>query len=328
MTNPSPPSEEDEKAARAACEEILKADPNATYRDVRREARLKGAKVTRRVFSAVAQELFPDRRQQRDGDERWPPEGPALDHGRERNPQAPERRRPDTFSDGFDRRSPNDRRESGPPRTPFTNPHVHPRRPTGGPPDGRDPRAGTQDGEARGRWNDLWKQDSPAGSDSPLGRPEDILAGRGPGSGPGHSAHTPSPIRVNAVEFMAGHLRDHPEASYKEVRELAEDSGYTVSAAAFGRAQVIAGILKRDEEVHRSQSVISEPAQTKPQDTPAVSQSSPAKARSTEEDPVVYLQKFISHFGDAVDRRGELRSALQEMLKVVQQALGRTPEGS
>ena len=87
--------------------------------------------------------------------------------------------------------------------------------------------------------------------------------------------------KQSVVEFMVSHLRMHQEATYKEVREVAESHGYTVSAAAFGRAQQIAGIVEPDETDEEEDS---KSEQIRP------------RRRRGRRDPVELLEEFMDHW--------------------------------
>ena len=112
----------------------------------------------------------------------------------------------------------------------------------------------------------------------------------------------------SAVEFMADYLRQRAEASYKEVRQAAEAAGYTVSSATFGRAQAIVGLIEPDPD--------SRPPPVRPKAVPA-----PGTAPHAGESPIQLLERFLSAARAMDGQRGELRAALQSMLKVVRRAL-------
>ena len=267
----------EEKAAIAFCREHLREHPQAIFRDVRALAFRQGVRVDRRIFSAVQREMGGG-----------PPAEEVLSQPLV---EAPGQAAVEAAAAAV--------QEVAEDVT------------------GKEPQAPA----APPRWDQLFGSEAeptpepsavepPAPAAEPITESATESARRALGLlSPPAATDTP---RLNAVEFMAAYLRDHPEAPYKEVRELAEAEGYTVSSATFGRAQAVAGLLDEDEEQAPAPERAPEPKKVRRPST---------RGRRRGRDPALLLEEFIASWEDTELERRKLRKALKAMLDVVEQAL-------
>lgn len=324
--DPGHPESEEESAARRYCLTLLGEDSACTYHDARRLGKREGVKVTRRIWSAARREALGE--EETDELENGaPPSEPAPgpeSPGAKRPPEPPtsERRAfpPEPAApEAPPPRGPR-REQRAEPRPPFENPHLHPRtRASRGNHDARRGRDREDSPRARDRWESLFGGDDQGLQDlrherPPRGEPRREARPGEPGEEltppPPERPRAPqvSPLRggrPSAVEFMAEVLREEPDATYRQVRERAENEGYIVSAAAFGRAQVIAGVLRPEA----------------PGSSPRPPAARAAPNIPTPDDPIAHLQAFIEAFSRSARQTSGMRTALREMLQVVQKAL-------
>jgi hypothetical protein len=282
MSDATQPTEEAE--ALEVCRRLLAEDPDADYKFIRREAWSDGIKITRAVFSTVLRELHGE-------PEPEPRARRASRHEADLRPAAP--RAPARAEEG-----------AGPRPGGQISPWTRSR-------DGRGAEPQVRDREG-GRERPL--QDAePSRERSPRQQARqawDTLFTTGPSADlpPGSPLAPPAQPKGSAVEFMADYLRQRSEAPYKEVRQAAEAAGYTVSSATYGRAQAIVGLIEPDHD--------SRPPPIRPKPV-----SLPAPPSRDVESPMQILDRFVAAARGMDQERGELRIAIQSMLKVVRRAL-------
>jgi hypothetical protein len=125
---------------------------------------------------------------------------------------------------------------------------------------------------------------------------------------------------------MVEYLKAQPEATFEEMRTVAEDAGHTIYPATFGRAQARAGILDDIDPPHAAAPT---PA---PQVAPAAPSSlplpkpptpSPRKGapRPAPSEAVKAMETFITAWIATTEDKETLRSAIERMLEVIHSAL-------
>ncbi len=236
-------SDQDQAASRF-CERMLRQEPDASYKEVRREARnAAGLKLRREVWTSVRRQLGlrPDEEAPDAGDseEGTSPPMSGPESRRHRDDAPPFRDdRPPRWDDRPQRtdRPPYPDRQPYPQRPPYREPAP--------PPAAREePR---YEGERR---RPAWA--TPArGPIPPAPRMPEPRPFAQPPQPPAPVAPPPRSSTIvnaprSAIEFMVEYLRAvNREASFNEVKDAAEREGYTVYPATFGRAQAIVGIVE------------------------------------------------------------------------------------
>lgn len=288
------------------CLGVLRDDPDAHYKEVRRAARAdKGITLKRHVWTLARQQLGLK------GDE----DGGEETTERESTP-APRSAAPQ-------QQAPWQNRGAPPPRARWPEPSAPPQ---------WDSAAPNQGARKRPAWA------MPQSSSAPE-RPSEP-ARSAPSGGP---AKTPRQKELpeilkqarNPVEFMVGYLqRVSRDASFAEVEEAAEEFGFTVYPTTFGRAQAIVGIVEAPVRVvpasvaaaAAAAAAPAAPATPSPAPQAAAPQSSYAAptiapAASASADP---LDGLLNYFV-ALDRRAsgsvQARRLIQQMLHAVDEAL-------
>ncbi len=127
-----------------------------------------------------------------------------------------------------------------------------------------------------------------------------------------------TPVSQHPIEFMVQYLQTkNSDATFDEVRLAAENAGYTVYPATFGRAQALAGIL---DSVEDGQPVPASASQPQPQ--PAKAAPQPAREHG-EIDPVEGLRTFSKALSQRTKQRDHIKATAERMLEVVKQALAK-----
>lgn len=287
----------EEQAAAEFCRKALETRPGASYKELRREGHAQGIKVTRRIYSAVCRSLY--------GSDEW-------GRGEQAAPAPPDSGE-EPRADGHQGNSPEDAAGAAPPQEEEES--TTPGGGWGSEQGAASPREDPQS-TARRQWDEFFKKEEappagapgggepapPGGSDEPSSGTRSAMEALGFFSGKSGT------VQRTAVEFMADYLRDKPEAGYKEVREAAENNGYTVSSATFGRAQAMVGLVEPDEPpvLHREEGERA------------------ARRRRRSGDAAELLEEFIERLAEVDRKRSRYREAIKSMLDVVRKALAAT----
>lgn len=136
----------------------------------------------------------------------------------------------------------------------------------------------------------------------------------------------------NPIEFMVQYLKTtNAEASFDEVRRAAEEAGYTIYPATFGRAQALAGLLDdevTDEPIRVAPESSAPPAAPTPPAPAPTPAAAPRQKRTVEApvntdgiDPVAGLHAFMAALGKAERDQAVLKNKVQSMLDVIHRAL-------
>jgi len=301
---------EQDQAALAFCIELLRNEPTAEYKEARREARVtRGLSVRRQVWTVarrksgvgpqdevVAEDVT--------GSAPSPAPQPPRDRGPHSHPQqvrerdaadGPRAREGQSFEQRDDAGDSSERHEDRPSR-----------------------RQERDSSDEEPRW--------PGGRRPAWAVPK-----------PEPKEATPSPTSMfltparNPIEFMVQYLKTtNAEASFEEVRSAAEDAGFTIYPATFGRAQALSGLL--DDEVS------DEPIRVAPQSSlPATSGASASTSPSSSSapprpsqpvpvsvdgiDPVAGMQAFMTAMGKSERDSKALKLRIERMLDVIHRAL-------
>ena len=276
----------------ALCVELLKQDSGITYREVRKKLRSeKDLGVRRQLWSAARKEAGIAR-----------DDNDLAGDGQARRPQETGRQENRNHRGHQDRRGPQRRPES---REPVRRDTEEPEAPWTPDPSKPPPPW------ARSREHDRRRMPDSHDNGQHVERREQ----------PSPKPFYP-PART-AMEFMVQYLGKLPEASFEQVRDAAEDAGFTIYPATFGRAQATVGIIEADPApIVRRTRPTSPPATTpkKPEpETPAQAPDIAVAADQAEAGFQVFLQAYKKR-NSSVDT---LESTIKKMLQVVEEALDR-----
>ena len=284
-----------DRAALAFCIELLEREPDLDYKEARREARVsKGLSVRRQIWTTARRQcgVGPhDEVVSEDvlGHAPEPPSAPEV-------PSAPSRSGAPESAPWGRESGRRHHSEQAPERQPTSSDH-HAGESAGTPTEPRWP----------GGRKPAWATPS-HGAKDPDPKPASMFL---------------NPAR-NPIEFMVQYLKTtNAEANFDEVREAAENAGFTAYPATFGRAQALAGLLddENPEEPIRVSSAA--PANTT---TPAAVERPERKQEATggespDIDPVAGMQAFIAAMGKAERDQAALKKRIERMLEVIQHAL-------
>ncbi len=273
----------------------LRSDPEASYKDVRKEARSAvGLTLSRRIWTSARRELGLSTVDEGEGDESG---APPLAPGRPMDDQGFQPRRP--YEQDFRR----------PPRhepPPWSRPD-RPERPA----PNFDAAA-----DADRRRAPAWMQPSR----SPWERPPEPVV-------------EPAPIDQqkniiqqarSAIEFMVEYLRSvNREAAFAEVQDAASRAGFSVYPTTFGRAQAILGIVEAPKPV------ITAPVVEAPKMPPLAPPTNPTPTKGKDVLVVSDAIQGINTFFKTLDRmekdRSKMRDMTRQMLDTVRNALYPAP---
>lgn len=274
--------------ALAFCVALLQNEPDITYKEARREARVsKGLSVRRQVWTAARRKLgIGPQDEVVDASMADTQKAQAQKAERAEEPRRPSR--PD--DDGHGEAEP----------TPVHDGEVAPGT--------NEPRAR---GEAAPPKRDAWPSGRRPAWATPKPAPKE------------QSAPSPNDLFVsppqNPIEFMVRYLQTtNAEASFEEVRLAAESAGHTVYPATFGRAQALAGLL---EEVEDGKPVPASASAPKPKAKKAAAPPPPAPTTDGI-DPVAGMQAFMKAMAKSEKDRHLLRRNIEQMLEIIQRGLG------
>jgi hypothetical protein len=138
-----------------------------------------------------------------------------------------------------------------------------------------------------------------ADAEAPLPTPETLFA-------PAPALTEPETARQTPVEFMTDQLKENPETSFRQMKELAEAKGFTIYPATFGRAQALAGLL--DDEPEDAERERARAAQR-------------GRPRPSSNDPATLLEDLVESFDGLAGERDAMRNAVESMLSIVAKAL-------
>jgi hypothetical protein len=116
----------------------------------------------------------------------------------------------------------------------------------------------------------------------------------------------PETARQTPVEFMVDQLKENPEISFRQMKELAEAKGFTIYPATFGRAQALAGLL--DDEPEDAELERARAAQR-------------GRPRPSSNDPATLLEDLVESFDGLAGQRDAMRKAVESMHAIVAKAL-------
>lgn len=291
MTTPEPRPEEHDREAIEFCLGLLRDDPDMTYREARRLGRTqRGLAVRRQDWTAARREAGLSGRDEDDLFD--PPEEKTAPASAATGSPAPS---PRSSASGTAAR------EEGPGRSRTPPWQSDPKRPA--PPWATPP--------ARG--GDPREEAHPA-SESP----------RSPALPSTPRSLFTNPAQ-NAIEFMVRYLEEKRDAAFEEVREAAEDAGFTIYPATFGRAQAIAGIVEATPKpvIVRTPSNLPATGEARSSAAGEPSSALPGHSRGAyaESSPEAALQIFARAYQNRKRQRNLLRSRIGEMIAVVAAAL-------
>lgn len=149
----------------------------------------------------------------------------------------------------------------------------------------------------------------------PVPAPAPVPAGESPPAPAARARRRPGPAPERgsaAMDFLVGHLRSHPDATYQEVKAAAARAGVEVFPITFGNARRLAGIGKHAPRT-------SQPASKTPAPGAA---SAPARLGSRGAEGIVH--DLAAMLEDLERKRQELRETLAAIGRLAREGLNRT----